>query len=92
MSSGAPALWILLVTAAAAIAIAPLNGAVIAAAAVIIAAALTTVILAWRGAMTALTLTPLRLTIPFFLLMRPFRSVGLIIRSRLSHQKKYTWN
>lgn len=92
MSSVAPALWILLGTAAAAIAIAPLNAAVIAAAAVIIAAALTTVILAWRGAMTALTLTPLRLTIPFFLMMRPFRSVGLIIRSRLSHQKKYTWN
>ena len=92
MSSGAPALWILLGTAAAAIVMSPMNIAVISAALIIIAAALTTVILAWRGAMTALTLTPLRLTIPFFLLMRPFRSVALIICSRLSHQKKYTWN
>lgn len=92
MSSGAPALWILLGSAAAAIVMSPMNIAVISAALIIIAAALTTVILAWRGAMTALTLTPLRLTIPFFLLMRPFRSVALIICSRLSHQKKYTWN
>lgn len=92
MSSGGPALWLLLGSAIAAVVLSPMNIAVIAAAVATIAIAFTVTILAWRGAMGALMLAKLRLTIPLFLMLRPFRSVSLIIRSRLSHQKKYTWD
>ena len=49
-------------------------------------------IVTWRKAMKALKSRSLMLTIPWFVLTHPARRAMARVRSRLSKQKKYTWD
>lgn len=60
--------------------------------AVILTAMIAIDIITWRNAMKALKSRPLLLTIPWFVLTHPGRRAIARLRSRLSKQKKYTWD
>ena len=48
--------------------------------------------LAWRKTTAALDLRRLTLTIPWFVLIHPFRRITLSFYANTSKQKKYTWD
>lgn len=59
---------------------------------VILAAMIAMDIIIWHKAMKALKSRPLLLTIPWLVLTHPARRAMARLRSRLSKQKKYTWD
>lgn len=61
-------------------------------AAVIIVAMFVLDILVWRKAMKALKSRSLMLTLPWLSISYPLRKAGRHLRSKLGHQKKYTWD
>lgn len=61
-------------------------------AAVIIIAMFVLDIFMWRSAMKALKSRTLMLTIPWLSVTYPLRKAGRHLRSKLGHQKKYTWD
>ena len=86
-------LQLLAIVAAVAAAVIDLpNMSVAAISIVLIAALLTFSILIWRRAMTALKSRPLMLSIPWLVLTHPMRRATAHVVSRLSKQKKYTWD
>ncbi|MDE6158239.1 MAG: glycosyltransferase [Muribaculaceae bacterium] len=61
-------------------------------AAVIIVAMLALDIFVWKKAMKALKSRPLTLTLPWLSVTYPLRKASRHLRSKLGHQKKYTWD
>lgn len=86
------ALWTCLAAAVTAIATTPSNIAVIAAGALCIIAAWTVYIIFFRKAMGALGLRRLRVSIPVLAHTHFARRLSITFSSRLSHQKRYTWD
>ena len=67
-----------------------MQGAAIAAVMVLVMAVVE--IFTWRPAMKALKSRSLCLTIPWLSITYPLRRISRRIRSKLGHEKKYTWN
>jgi len=68
------------------------NAAVLVAVALIFILMLLADILFWRPAMTAMHSRRLFLTLPWLAVTFPLRRAARRLRSRMSHQKKYTWD
>lgn len=85
-------MWTGMAASAAAIAGDPLNATVLSACGVLFVISTVEIARSWRKANTALGMRQLTLTAPFFAVIRPFRRMGLAMSTRLSHQKRYTWD
>ncbi len=92
LAIGECALWILLLSATAAVLADYHNIATIVIAALLLTGPLVDMALAWRKTTAALDLRRLTLTIPWFVLIHPFRRITLSFYANTSKQKKYTWD
>lgn len=92
LGAGEWAMWTGMAASAGAIISDPLNATVITACGVLFIASGAEIARSWRKATVALEMRRLTLTAPFFAVMRPFSRLGLVMSSRLSHQKRYTWD
>lgn len=92
LAVGECALWLMLLSSAAAILTDWHNLATIIITALILFGTATDIALSWRKTTTALELRRLTLTVPWFVIIRPFRRLSLSIYAQISKQKKYTWD
>ncbi len=92
LATGELSMWLGLGASTVAIASDPANIVIIGACVLMFTMSAFEIARSWRKATTALDMRRLTLTSLFFSITRPFSRLSLKLSSRLSRQKKYTWD